>query len=99
MFRTLAILLAFTTAAAADEPVQYCNDDVPYGLVEYEGKFIITQQHGNDTCVREDAIWYKCNDRDDYKLAFQVSEDGNEVWLWTPLYKEGEHETFTRCDI
>ena len=97
MFRALAVLMAFTVPAMADEPVKYCNDMVPYEVVEYGGVFTITQQHGNDICIREDAIWYKCNKREDYKIAFQVSEDGGALRLRTPLYKEGEYDEFTKC--
>ena len=98
MFRALAILLAFTTTACAEETVHYCNPDLTYDVSSADGSFVIWQQPKNAVCVREDAIWYKCDGRDDYKVAFQVSEDGNELWLRTPLYKEGEHETFVRCE-
>jgi hypothetical protein len=98
MIRALAILLALTTTASA-EPVHYCNPDLMYDVSSVDGTFVIWQQPKNAICVREDAVWFKCDGRDDYKVSFQVSEDGNELWLRTPLYKENEHETFTRCDI
>lgn len=95
MFRFLVAFALFASPAAADEPVKYCNDDVPYEIIEYEGTFIITQQHGNDTCVRIDADWYECNARPDYRLSFQVSEDGVVLEMRSPNYAEVGR--FTEC--
>lgn len=97
MFRFLVAFALFATPAMASDPVHYCNDDLPYDVSAVDDGFIIWQRPENAVCVRVDATWFECDKRADYRVAFQISEDGSELYLWTPLFKEGERETFRKC--
>ena len=96
MIRLTALLLMVSTSALAGE-AHYCNEELPYDVSAVDGYFIIWERPENHVCKRADAVWFKCDGRDDYKVSFQLSDDGAELYLRTPLYKEGEYETFTAC--
>lgn len=88
--KSLLALLLLASPATAGE--RWCNEHLPYDIERIPDGYAVVRISSADYCKDDGAGRFICNNRDDYRLDFDVN--GSALTL---TYTDGKQATFQKC--